>query len=46
LTGADFSLQPLVRRLVDTEKLREISVTEEEQKLFWNVNELSDLTAL
>ena len=46
LDGADFSLQPLVRRLVDTGKLREISVTEQEQKFFLNANELSDLAAL
>ena len=46
LASADFSLQPLVRRLVDTGKLREISVTEQEQKFFLNANELSDLAAL
>jgi molybdenum cofactor guanylyltransferase len=46
LTGADFSLQPLVRRLVDTGKLREISVRGPEQKFFRNVNELCDIPAL
>jgi molybdopterin-guanine dinucleotide biosynthesis protein A len=46
LSSANFSLQPLVRRLVDTGKLREISVAEQEQKLFLNVNELSDLAVL
>jgi molybdopterin-guanine dinucleotide biosynthesis protein A len=46
LASGDFSLQTLVRRLVETGKLREISVTGEERKLFLNVNELSDLPAL
>src|SRR6266513_1253309 len=46
LAGGDFSLQTLVRRLLETGKLREISVAEEERKLFLNVNELSDLPAL
>jgi molybdenum cofactor guanylyltransferase len=46
LVGADFSLQTLVRQLLDSGKLRELSVTEQEQKLFLNVNELSDLPAL
>jgi len=43
LAGADFSLQTMTRRLVETGKLREIPVTEQEKKLFLNVNELSDL---
>jgi molybdopterin-guanine dinucleotide biosynthesis protein A len=43
LAGADFSLQTMARRLVETGKLREIPVTEQEKKLFLNVNELSDL---
>ena len=46
LASGDFSLQTLVRRLLETGKLREISVTGEERKLFLNVNELSDLPAL
>ena len=46
LDGADFSLQPLVRRLVDTGKLREIYVTGQEQKFFLNANELCALAAL
>jgi molybdenum cofactor guanylyltransferase len=43
LAGADFSLQTMARRLVETGKLREIFVTEEEKKLFLNMNEVSDL---
>jgi molybdopterin-guanine dinucleotide biosynthesis protein A len=43
LTGADFSLQTLVCDLIEAGKLREIPVTEQEKKLFLNVNELSDL---
>ena len=43
LTGEDFSLQTLVRRLVAAGKLREISVTEEDRKLFRNMNEPGDL---
>jgi molybdopterin-guanine dinucleotide biosynthesis protein A len=43
LSGADFSLQTLVCDLIETGKLREIPVTEQEKKLFLNVNELSDL---
>jgi molybdenum cofactor guanylyltransferase len=46
LAGADFSLQSLTRRLLETGKLREISVTREERKLFLNVNELADLAAV
>ena len=46
LAGADFSLQTLTRRLVETGKLREISVTEQEKKLFLNLNEVSDLALL
>lgn len=45
LAGADFSLQTLVRRLVEAGKLRELAVNEQEKKLFLNVNELSDLAA-
>ena len=43
LAGTDFSLQTLTSRLVDAGKLREISVTTEEKKLFRNLNELSDV---
>ena len=46
LAGTNFSLQTLTGRLVDARKLREISVTTEEKKLFRNVNELSDVAAL
>jgi len=46
LAGSDFSLQTLTRSLVDTGKLRELAVNEEQKKLFLNVNEVSDLTAL
>jgi molybdenum cofactor guanylyltransferase len=43
LEGTDFSLQTLTRRQIESGKLREISVTEREQRLFLNVNELSDI---
>jgi len=43
LSGADFSLQTLVCDLIEAGKLQEIPVTEQEKKLFLNVNELSDL---
>jgi molybdopterin-guanine dinucleotide biosynthesis protein A len=46
LAGADFSLQTLTRSLVETQKLREILVAEQEKKLFLNLNQLSDLLAL
>jgi molybdenum cofactor guanylyltransferase len=42
LRGADFSLQPVVRRLVDDGKLREIFVGEQEKKFFTNLNDLSE----
>jgi molybdopterin-guanine dinucleotide biosynthesis protein A len=44
LAGTDFSLQSVVRRLVESGKLRELRVREQETKLFLNVNELSDAT--
>ena len=44
LTGADFSLQTLVRDLVASGKVREISVPEQDKKLFLNVNAPSDLS--
>jgi molybdopterin-guanine dinucleotide biosynthesis protein A len=46
LSGTDYSLQALTNRLVETEKLRAIPVTEQDKKLFLNVNELSDLAAV
>jgi molybdopterin-guanine dinucleotide biosynthesis protein A len=46
LTGADFSLQSLVRDLVMAGKVREISVPEQEKKLFLNLNAPSDLPLL
>ena len=46
LTGADFSLQTLVRRLITAGRVREMSVTAQERKLFRNVNQPGDLAAL
>ena len=46
LAGTDFSLQSVVRCLVESGKLREVRVKEQETKLFLNVNELSDVAAL
>ena len=46
LAGTDFSLQSVVRRLVESGKLREVRVKEQEKKLFLNVNELSDMAAM
>ncbi len=46
LTGTDFSLQTLTRKLVEVGRLRELAVNEEERKLFLNVNEVSDLAFL
>ena len=46
LAGPDFSLQTVTRLLVESGKLREISVTGEERKLFLNVNELADFAAV
>lgn len=43
LAGSDFSLQNVVRRLVASGRLLEISVTEQERGLFRNVNNMSDL---
>ena len=45
LAGTDFSLQNLVRHLVTSGKLVEISVTKQERPLFRNVNNVSDLDA-
>lgn len=46
LAGADFSLQSLVRRLIAGGKLRQVPITEQEQKFFLNVNEPADLASL
>jgi molybdenum cofactor guanylyltransferase len=46
LLETDFSLQTVTRRLVESGKLREIRVTEQDQTLFLNVNELSDMPEL
>jgi len=46
LAGPDFSLQTVTRLLVESGKLREISITGEERKLFLNVNELADFAAV
>jgi molybdenum cofactor guanylyltransferase len=46
LSGTDYSLQTLTSRLVEAGKLRAIPVTEQDKKLFLNVNEVSDLAAL
>jgi molybdopterin-guanine dinucleotide biosynthesis protein A len=43
LAGSDFSLQSIVRGLIESRKLREVRVKEQETKLFLNVNELSDV---
>ena len=45
LAGTDFSLQNLVRQLVTSGKLREISVTKEERRLFRNLNNMADVDA-
>jgi molybdopterin-guanine dinucleotide biosynthesis protein A len=45
LAGTDFSLQSIVRHLVTSGKLLEISVMEQESLLFRNVNDLSDVDA-
>jgi molybdopterin-guanine dinucleotide biosynthesis protein A len=42
LSGSDFSLQSLTKKLVDAGKLRLVNVLEEEGKLFRNFNNLSD----
>ena len=45
LAGSDFSLQNVVGHLVTSGKLLEISVTEQERRLFRNVNNVSDVDA-
>jgi molybdopterin-guanine dinucleotide biosynthesis protein A len=43
LEGEDFSLQSLVRNLVAAGKLQEISVTQQQKKLFLNINHPRDV---
>ena len=43
LAGSDFSLQNVVRRLVTSGKLLEISVTKQQRALFRNVNNVSEV---
>lgn len=43
LAGSDFSLQNVVRHLVTSGKLREISVTGPERRFFRNVNNVSEV---
>jgi molybdopterin-guanine dinucleotide biosynthesis protein A len=45
LAGNDFSLQNIVRSLVTSGKLLEISVPKKERPLFQNVNNMSDVDA-
>jgi molybdopterin-guanine dinucleotide biosynthesis protein A len=42
LSGSDFSLQSLTKKLVETGKLNSVNVLEEERKFFRNFNDLSD----
>jgi molybdenum cofactor guanylyltransferase len=42
LSGSDFSLQSLTKKLVEAGKLRLVNVLEEEEKFFRNFNKLSD----
>ena len=46
LASTDFSLQSIVRRLIESGKLRDIRVKEHETKFFLNINEHSDVAAL
>jgi molybdopterin-guanine dinucleotide biosynthesis protein A len=46
LSGTDFSMQTVARRLAAEGKLRVVPVTFQERNLFLNLNELSDLAAL
>lgn len=46
LAGTDFSLQNLVRHLAMSGKLLEISVMEQERRLFRNVNNVSDIDSM
>ena len=42
LSGSDFSLQSLTKKLVQAGKLSLLKVVEEERNLFRNLNNLSD----
>src|SRR5436309_4588314 len=42
LSGSDFSLQSLTKKLVEAGKLNSVNVLEEERKFFRNFNDLSD----
>jgi molybdenum cofactor guanylyltransferase len=42
LSGSEFSLQSLTKKLVETGKLNSVNVLEEEGKFFRNFNDLSD----
>jgi molybdenum cofactor guanylyltransferase len=42
LSGSDFSLQSLTKKLVETGKLNSVNVLEEEGKFFRNFNDFSD----
>ncbi|HEV2045201.1 MAG TPA: hypothetical protein VGQ95_01240, partial [Chthoniobacterales bacterium] len=46
LSGSDFSLQSLVRKLIAAGKLQPIQVSEKEKALFRNLNEPGDLRPL
>ena len=46
LSGTDFSMQTVARRLAAEGKLRVVPVTSQERNLFLNLNDLSDLAAL
>jgi molybdopterin-guanine dinucleotide biosynthesis protein A len=43
LSGSDFSLQSVIRKLIVARKLQPIHVSEEEKAFFRNLNELHDL---
>jgi molybdenum cofactor guanylyltransferase len=43
LSGVEFSLQTLTNKLVKAGKLRALNVAKEEETLFWNLNEPTDL---
>jgi molybdopterin-guanine dinucleotide biosynthesis protein A len=43
LARTDFSLQSIIRHLIESGKLREVRVEEQEKKFFLNVNEMADL---
>jgi molybdenum cofactor guanylyltransferase len=42
LSGSDFSLQPLVKKLLLADKLRLVKVSKEDERLFRNLNEPGD----